>query len=310
MHAANCINSAAVQAAAALRRTVAAVTAVACLFVTTDGSAVEWPEATRIAVTLSFDLDAETLWWDDRERMTGQPGPLSHGTYGPLVALPKILDLLEKHDVKATFFIPSWVADNYPEGVRRIASAGHEIGAHGVRHVAPNLLEPGEERRRLEESVRVLGGLTGARPTGYRAPAWALSDTTLALVAGEGFLYSSNLMDADVPYVHEDPAGLVELPVSWVLDDAPHFWFGEESWNKTIRSAGEVRALWQEEFAAAYADRGYFGLTLHPQFIGRPARLHMLDELLSWMMDFDGVWIATCREVAAHVSRTHATARQ
>lgn len=310
MHAANCTRSAAMRAEAALRRIIAAFAAVACLCVTADGSAVEWPERARVAVTLSFDLDAETLWWDDRERMTGQPGPLSQGTYGPLVALPKILDLLEKHDVKATFFIPSWVAGNYPAAVRSIVAADHEIGAHGVWHVAPNLLEPDEERRRLKESVRVLGELNGARPAGYRAPAWALSDVTLALVAEEGFLYSSNLMGTDVPYVHKDPAGLVELPVSWVLDDAPHFWFDEESWNKTIRSAGEVRALWQEEFAAAHADRGYFGLTLHPQFIGRPARLHMLDELLSWMKSFDGVWIATSREVAAHVSRTHATAQQ
>jgi peptidoglycan/xylan/chitin deacetylase (PgdA/CDA1 family) len=147
----------------------------------------------------------------------------------------------------------------------------------------------------------VLSKLSGSRPLGYRAPSWALSEATLDFVAAQGFLYSSNLMDADLPYLHDAPGGLVELPVSWLLDDAPHFWFDESSWNKTIQSAAAVQALWREEFAAVYADGGYFGLTMHPQIIGRPARLMMLDELLEWMRGFDGVWFATCGEIAAYV---------
>jgi peptidoglycan/xylan/chitin deacetylase (PgdA/CDA1 family) len=265
-----------------------------------------WPGDARIAVTLTFDLDAETVWWDDPDTMRGQRGPLSQGAYGPRVALPKILALLERHRVHATFFVPTWVAETYPGAIRNILAGGHEIGAHGIRHVAPTQLEPDEERRRLEESFDVLERMTGSRPVGYRAPGWALSDATLELVSQAGFLYSSNLMDADRPYLHAQPAGLVELPVSWVLDDAPHFWFDESSWNKTIRSAATVRDLWEEEFAAAYEMNGYFGLTMHPQFIGRPARLVMFDELLEWIRAFDGVWIATCREVAEHVRETNA----
>lgn len=264
-------------------------------------AAADWPVGVKTVVTLSFDLDAETLWWDDPDQAKGQPGPLSQGTYGPRVGLPKILELLAKHELPATFFVPSWVAENHPRAIARIATAGHEVGAHGVLHVAPNLLEPAEELRRLKESVRVLSKLSGSRPVGYRAPSWALSAATLDFVAAEGFLYSSNLMDADLPYLHAAPAGLVELPVSWLLDDAPHFWFDESSWNKTIRSAAAVQALWREEFAAIYADGGYFGLTMHPQIIGRPARLMMLEELLEWIRGFDGVWFATCGEVAAYV---------
>lgn len=268
----------------------------------------DWPGGAKVAVNLTFDVDGETLWWDDRETMQGRRGPLSQGAYGPTVALPKILALLERHGIRATFFVPSWVARTYPDRIREIAEGGHEIGAHGVRHVPPAELDPAEERRRLVESIEVLSEITGSRPAGYRAPAWELSDATLGIVSGLGFVYSSNLMDADRPYVHGSPAGLVELPVSWVLDDAPHFWFDESSWNKTIRSAASVRALWQEEFRAAYAESGYFGLTLHPQFIGRPARLAMLDELLGWIREFDGVWIATCGEVAQQVTRTLRTA--
>jgi len=260
-----------------------------------------WPEGKIAALTLGFDVDAETLWWEDRAAMKGKPGPLSQGRYGPKVALPQILDLLESHGIRATFFIPSWVAETYPEGARAIAAAGHEIGAHGERHESPSELAPEEEARVLKSSRAALEKITGIRAIGYRAPSWALSPVTLELIAREGFIYSSNLMDADLPYVHERPAGLVELPVSWVLDDAAHFWFDESSWDKPIVSAASVLAIWKEEFEAAYEQGGYFNLTLHPQFIGRPARLKMLDEFLRWVEVFPAVWIAPGEEIARRV---------
>lgn len=265
-------------------------------------AAPDWPGDATVAVNLTFDLDAETVWWQDNRLMTGDPGSLSQGRYGPTVALPKILDLLERHDVVATFFVPTWVIGHYPDAVKQIVERGHEVGAHGVRHEPPASLTSEEERVILVESVRVIETLTGRKPAGYRAPAWALSDATLAIVAEAGFVYSSNLMDHDLPYRHADAAGLVELPVSWVLDDAPFFWFDEDSWNKSIHSAADVQAIWREEFAAAYRDGGYFNLTLHPQFIGRPARLHMLDEFIAWMKSQGGVWFASCETVARHVS--------
>ena len=264
-----------------------------------------WPDNVTTTVTLTFDLDAETVWWSDSEAMTGNPSSLSQGHYGPTVAVPRILAVLAKHDVKATFFIPAWVAENYPDTVRNIAAAGHEIGAHGVRHVAPSSLTADEEREVFAESVRIIEAVGGKRPVGYRAPSWALSEVTLALAAGAGFTYSSNLMDADLPYVHESPKGLVELPVSWILDDAPYFWFDEDSWNKKIHSAADVRAIWQEEFTAAYESGGYLNLTMHPQIIGRPARIRMLDEFISWMKNFDAVRFATCNEVADQVRERH-----
>ena len=262
-----------------------------------------WPNDANIAVTLTFDLDAETVWWADADSMNGNASSLSQGRYGPKVAVPKILALLDKHGVKATFFIPAWVAENYPDVVKNIAAAGHEIGAHGVKHVSPAKLTPAQERQVLRDSMRILEHTSGTKPAGYRAPSWALTSVTLRLAAEEGFTYSSNLMDADLPYVHDDPPGLVELPVSWVLDDAPHFWFDEDSWDKTIHSAEYVRAIWQEEFVAAYENGGYFNLTMHPQIIGRPARIRMLDRFVEWMRAFDGVWFATGHEVAAHVRR-------
>jgi len=266
-----------------------------------DATAMDWPDDARVAVMLTFDLDAETVWWNDKNAMTGNPSSLSQGRYGPKVALPKILSLLDRHKLRATFFIPSWVAEQYPDEVRRIVAAGHEIGAHGVRHVPPNTLTPEQEKETMKQSIRTLADIIGRRPAGYRAPAWAFSPRTLGLAADSGFLYSSNLMDSDLPYVHDDPAGLVELPVSWILDDAPYFWFDEDSWNKKIHSAADVRAIWQEEFIAAYEAGGFIDLTMHPQLIGRPSRIRMLDELITWMKSFDRVWFATAAEIAAHV---------
>ena len=153
----------------------------------------------------------------------------------------------------------------------------------------------------MKESIRTLARIAGRRPVGYRAPAWAVSPVSLQLAADSGFLYSSNLMDSDLPYRHDDPAGLVEIPVSWVLDDAPYFWFDEDSWDKTIHSAADVREIWQEEFVAAFETGGFIDLTMHPQIIGRPGRIRMLDEFVTWMETFDGVWFATGAEVAAHI---------
>lgn len=260
-----------------------------------------WPDGTNIAVTITFDLDAETVWWDDAEAMTGNPSSLSSGRYGPTVAVPKILSVLKKHNVTATFFIPAWVAEHYPDTVRSIVAAGHEIAAHGVKHISPTRLTPAQELATFKESKQVLQSFSGKQPEGYRAPSWAFSNVTLQLAADEGFTYSSNRMDSDLPYVYESPADLVELPVSWVLDDAPFFWFDENSWNKKIHSAADVKAIWQEEFSAAYENGGYFGLTMHPQIIGRPARIRMLEEFIVWMKQFDGVWIASCSDVAASV---------
>jgi len=260
-----------------------------------------WPEGVQVAVTLGFDLDAETVWWMPPGSGEGSSDGISQGRYGPRVAVPKLLALLARHRIHATFFVPSWVAERYPETVRAIAKAGHEIGAHGVRHVSPSDLSAEVERSEMQESLRVLERVVGARPVGYRAPSWSLSGDSLRIAAEAGLLYSSNLFDADLPYVHAQPAGLVELPVSWVLDDAPFFWFDGSGWDKPIFSAASVHDIWREEFEAAHAMRGHFNLTMHPQFIGRPARIQMLDRLLTEMASFDGVWFATAREVAQRV---------
>jgi len=268
----------------------------AAMFVFGNTSAAE-----GVSVVLSFDMDAETVWWSDPYSMTGNPSSLAQGRYGPNVALPGILEVLDRHGAKATFFIPSWVIEHYPDAVQSIVDAGHEIGAHGVRHESPNGLTANEEKAVLRESIEAIERATGARPAGYRAPSWAFSDITMSLVIDAGFTYSSNFMDADQPYIHTDSNGLVELPISWILDDAPYFWFDEDSWNKKIHSAADVEAIWHEEFEAIYDKGGYYGLTMHPQIIGRPGRLAMLDRLIGWMQEHESVRFVTGAKLAAEI---------
>ena len=235
-----------------------------------------WPRNARAACAFTFDLDAETLWM---ARGVHEPVALSQGRFGPVEALPRILTLLRTHDIRASFFIPAWVAEHHQDAVRAIADGGHEIGCHGDEHERVSELPPDREEAILLKSVEVLTRLGGKRPVGYRAPAWQFSAATLGLLARHGFDYSSNMMDRLVPYLHPAEGGraLVEIPVSWVLDDAPYFMFTGQ---RSIQPPGPVLQGWLTEFEGITDGHGVTNFTFHPQIIGRPSRLACLSEML------------------------------
>lgn len=250
-------------------------------------------------VAFTFDFDAEEVWIGEDPANAERPGVLSQGTYGARVAVPLILDLLERHGIRATFFVPGRVGERHPERVREIVAAGHEIGLHGYTHRSPTALAPGEEERELLKAREVLEGL-GATPHGYRSPSWDFSADTLGLLARHGIGYSSNLMDDLRPYRHADH-GLVELPVQWLLDDAAHFWFSNSDWANTIATTGTVRQIWEEEFLGMRRYGGTCVFTMHPQIIGRPSRLEFLDRFAAFVLSHDDVRVRTCAEIAADV---------
>lgn len=255
-----------------------------------------WPKGTSCALALTFDFDAEEVWIAEDPDNERRPGVLSQGTYGAKVAVPLILELLARHGVTATFFVPGRVAERHPHRVREILAAGHEVALHGYTHRDPGELSRDEEEAELVTALRVLRAL-GADPVGYRSPSWDLSESTLGLLATHGLSYSSNLMDDIRPYRHAD--GVIELPVQWLLDDAAHFWFdGRTSWDKKISTPGEVLEIWQTEFAGIRRLGALCVLTMHPQIIGRPSRLGMLDTFLRSVTAHGDVWIATAAEVA------------
>ncbi len=261
-----------------------------------------WPDGARSAVCFTFDLDAEEVWLVDEEGAAERPAVLSQGTYGPRVALPLILGILARHGVRGTFFVPGRVAERHPASVAAILEAGHEIAHHGYSHRSPATLAPDEERRELEAGLEALAG-RGVVATGYRAPGWDVSPRTIDLVAELGFAYSSNLMDDIAPYVHAG-AGIVELPVHWTLDDAPHFWFSPSTWTKAIASAAHVAGLWKEEADGIARLGGLCVYTCHPQIIGRPGRLGVLEAAIAAAVDQKDRWVATAGEVAAWVKRS------
>lgn len=258
-----------------------------------------WPDGKRCAVAFTFDFDAEEALLADDPANANRPGLLSQGTYGAKVAVPLILEMLAAKGVTATFFIPGRVAERHPGRIEQIVAAGHEIAHHGYTHTPPAALTRDQEDAEIAKGLEVLRSF-GAEVTGYRSPAWDFSANTRELLERHGFAYSSNLMDDLVPYRWEG-SPIVELPVQWILDDAAHFWFEGDTWNKKISTAEEVRQIWEGELRGYRRLGGAFILTMHPQVIGRPYRLELLDGFFDHVLGLDDVWVATCREIAARV---------
>jgi peptidoglycan/xylan/chitin deacetylase (PgdA/CDA1 family) len=259
-----------------------------------------WPDGYQSAVALTFDLDAETPWLADGIAVTGRPGLLSMAHYGPRVAVPLILAMLEQIDVPATFFVPGQSAELHRGAVEAIAAAGHEIAAHGYTHESPSSLSREREEADLEKTLSILGEFE-SDVAGYRAPFFEPSEHTVDLLDRHGLRYSSSMMGALRPYRH-DGTGVIELPGQWLMDDWSQFGHGFGDSLARNATCHHVRQLWLEEYEALHRLGGLFVLTMHPQVIGRPARLEMVSGLVAEMRRSDGVWITDCRTMADHAA--------
>ena len=259
-----------------------------------------WPNGARCAVMLTFDFDAETNWISrDRENLK-RPGTLSQGTYGAKVAVPKILELLSQEELSATFFVPGWVADHRTKRVEAIVAAGHEIAHHGYLHLWVDPDDPDGEVEELERGLEALKRNVGVVPVGYRSPAGETSANLIRLLADNGIVYDSSLMDDIAPYRHvlaDGRAGPVELPWHWSLDDAPFLFFAIKS-PRPIFTNEHILSIWKKEFEELYRWGGFFDLVMHPQGIGRPSRLALLREFIAYTREFEGVWYATGSQIA------------
>jgi peptidoglycan/xylan/chitin deacetylase (PgdA/CDA1 family) len=258
-----------------------------------------WPEGKGFAVAFTFDFDAEEGIIGGDPANADRPGILSQGTYGAKVAVPLVLELLAAKGVTATFFVPGRVAERHSSRVEAIVAAGHEVAHHGYTHTSPTSLSRDDEDLELAKGLEVLRSF-GTEVIGCRSPAWDFSANTEELLERHGFVYSSNFMDDLRPYRRE-ASSLIELPIQWTLDDAAHFWFDAESWNKKISTAEEVRTIWEGELRGYRRLGGAFILTMHPQIIGRPYRMELLEGFIDHVQAMPDAWIATCREIAGRV---------
>ena len=258
-----------------------------------------WPGGARVAVLLSYDVDNETV----QGLRTGNIniGQLSQGQYGSRVALPRIVKLMDEQELPATFFFPAWSLKLAPEQADIIQQSGrHEIGVHGWIHELNTSLDGATESRLLAQAVDQIEAITGTRPVGYRAPSWNHSPNTLQIVRDMGFLYESSLMHDDRPYEllqDGEPTGVVELPVEWILDDAPLL----NPLGTRYMNPRDVMQVWMDEFDKAWEEGTMFLLTMHPHVIGHRSRLVALEGLIEHIKSKDQVWFATHEQAARYV---------
>ena len=262
-----------------------------------------WKDGARCAVALSFDSDHETNELRDGGKSIGR---LCWGQYGSRVGIPRILELLGKHEVKASFFVPAVVALLYPDEQRRLVAEGHEIGIHGWIHELNTSLSPEVERDLMLRSAETLAKITGVRAVGLRTPSWDFTPHTLRIARDMGLAYDSSLMaDEDCYELVQDgqPTGVVELPVEWVRDDAVYFMMHRFQGLRPYTPPADVLDIFRREFDAAYEQGGIFQLTFHPHVIGYRSRIWIVDEIIRHARGHDRVWFATHAEIADWAKR-------
>jgi len=258
-----------------------------------------WPEPFQCAAVLSFDVDAESAYvFSNPDKAAAQLAGMEERRFGVRTGIARILKLLDSYGLPASFFVPGYTIEHHTETTRTLLHAGHELGAHGNVHEALDTLSPAQEEQVLKDQLAMWQKYLNVRPEGYRSPAWELNVGTPALLKRYGFLYDSSLMGDDIPYDLDTPSGpLMEVPVQWLLDDAPLYRHIYGSSNG-IADPDRVIRMWSQEFKGMYAENGCFILTMHPWISGRAGRLLGLEDLIRYMRSFPHVWFTTTGEIA------------
>ena len=274
----------------------------------------------RHIVCLTFDFDAMSGWI---ARGMKSPTPISRGEFGPIVALPRILALLKKYDVPTSWYIPGHTLETYSEECKKVFGAGHEIGHHGWTHRPPASLSRGQEEEELIRAGENIRRLTGRYARGYRSPSWDLSAHSVELLLKHGFAYDSSMMGDDYtpyrvrhgdvielekPAVFGKPTRLLEMPVSWTLDDYPLFEFiRTPTWIlQGLGNANNVLANWVDDFMylRENLEWGVITYTFHPFVIGRGHRMMMLEKLIR-TLDDNGAVFMKLEDAAAEFEQRH-----
>lgn len=268
----------------------------------------------KMPVLFTFDVDGETLWLNRDPENIDRPVTLSLGQYGPREGLPRILKLLEKYDVPATFFVPGKTAEDFPWVIPSINEKGHEIANHSYSHKWPDrYTEREEEYNDYKKGADIIEPMIGRKLKGYRSPAWEFSKFTLGILKEMGIEYSSNMMGTDrIEYLKAfgEETDIVELPCSWVLDDAAYWLYSVRIPGKAMQPLESVEKCWKDEFDVLYeefmeeenagidSDITYV-LTCHPQIIGRPGKARVLENLIKHIKTHPNVEFVTAPQAVA-----------
>lgn len=265
---------------------------------------IPWPNGARCAVAITFDMDADSLIHIAQpKRAPDFVSTTSMLRYGPEIGVPRILDTYRKLDIKQTFFIPGWCAENHPHAVEAIVKEGHEVALHSYIHESSYDFSREDEHYWLRRSKRALESVSGVSIKGWRAPMYSFSRHSAALLAEEGFIYDSSLMGDDQPYfIETDKGRLVELPAHWGLDDYPQYAHTPElNYSVPVRAPSEAVRNYREEFDAHYAHGGLWIGVWHPFLTGRLARWHAIEKFLLEIREHKDVWFTTLENIAQHL---------
>ncbi|MDA0768957.1 MAG: polysaccharide deacetylase [SAR202 cluster bacterium Casp-Chloro-G4] len=280
----------------------------------------------EILCAFGIDVDAVAGWLGS---YGGQDSPLdiSRGMFSGEVGVPRLLQLLDRFGIKATWFIPGHSVETFPDQINAVAAAGHEIGVHGYSHENPIAMTPEQEEVVLDHCIDLITRVSGRRPTGYVAPWWEFSPATSELLLKKGIKYDHSLMHQDFQphYVrtgdtwtnidyNKHPSewmrplvrgtnntNLIEIPANWYLDDLPPMMFIKESPNSHgFVSPRDLEQTWRDQFDWVYREYDYaiFPITIHPDVSGRPQVLMMLERLYAYITSHPGVRFLTFNEIA------------
>jgi peptidoglycan-N-acetylglucosamine deacetylase len=276
------------------------------------------PSMPRHIVCLTFDFDTQSGFI---ARGMTTPTPLSRGEFG-LIGAQRILALLKSQSIRATWFVPGFTIESHPKACEAVVGHGHEVAHHSWAHIPPANQSRDEEEADLVRANAAIERLTGKKSRGYRSPSWDLSDNTIDLLLAHGFLYDSSLMGADYwpyrarrgdrvalgePYGRGEETALVEMPISWSLDDFPHFEFirTPSSVLPGLQSARAVMQNWLDEFLymKKTVEWGVLTYTMHPYVIGRGYRMLGLEDLIEKLTAEGAVFMTM--EDAAREAQMH-----
>lgn len=268
----------------------------------------KWPQEKRCAVMITVNLNAELFWLQIDPSCKDMPKTLSLGQYGMTRGVDRILSILKERQRRATFFTPGWVAENYPDKLKKIKEEGHEIASLAYKHENMALLTEKEQEEAIIKSIQAIKNVCGVTPIGFRAPEGELTLDTLRIAKEHGILYSSNLCDDDRPYWKNiGKEELLEIPIHWDNYDLPYFAFNYHpafpKGQGRIANYSGVLNNWKDEFYGCYEYGLCYVLQLDPAAIGAPGRIGLLEELLDYIEEFESVWWASGEEMYKYYSQ-------
>lgn len=270
---------------------------------------IKWPEGKKCAAMVTVNLDAEYFWLQLDPNCVNMPKTLSMGQYGMGRGLERVLEILDKYNIKATFFVPGIVAEKYQEQLRNIICRGHEIASHGYMHENLALMSYEEQKETIYKGIKNIEKYCGVMPKGFRAPEGELTMDTLQIAKELGINYSSNLSDDDRPYFKELDNGeeFLEIPIHWALFDLPYFAFNYRpafpAGQGRISNYTGVLNNWKDEFWGYHNYGLCYVLQIDPQTIGNPGRSGLLEELFEYIDGFGDTWFATGSEMYDYFSK-------